>query len=297
MSEEELLKGTDAKCPSCSSKNFRKEEDILDVWFDSGVSHEAVLSSGNYKDLEFPADLYLEGSDQHRGWFQTSLIPSVALKDEAPYKNVLTHGFVVDGQGKKMSKSLGNVISAEQMINKYGADVLRLWIASSDYKEDIRVSDEILKGLSDAYRKIRNTIRFLLGNIGGFDHKKVLQFKDMQEIDKYALSRLQDLSTQVSAAYESYEFHKAASSINNFCTVFLSGFYLDALKDILYCNKVDSIERISAQSAMLEICSVLIRLVVDTFFYGGRSLKEILKVVPDAPKSVFLADFLLLTAR
>lgn len=292
MSEEELLKGTDAKCPSCSSKNFRKEEDILDVWFDSGVSHEAVLSSGNYKDLEFPADLYLEGSDQHRGWFQTSLIPSVALKDEAPYKNVLTHGFVVDGQGKKMSKSLGNVISAEQMINKYGADVLRLWIASSDYKEDIRVSDEILKGLSDAYRKIRNTIRFLLGNIGGFDHKKVLQFKDMQEIDKYALSRLQDLSTQVSAAYESYEFHKAASSINNFCTVFLSGFYLDALKDILYCNKVDSIERISAQSAMLEICSVLIRLVAPILsFTAEEAWKEILKVVPDAPKSVFLADF------
>lgn len=292
MSEEELLKGTGAKCPSCQSVNLRKEEDILDVWFDSGISYEAVLSSGNYQDLEFPADLYLEGSDQHRGWFQTSLIPSTAVKGEAPYKNVLTHGFVVDGQGKKMSKSLGNVISAEQMINKYGADVLRLWIASSDYKEDIRISDEILKGLSDAYRKIRNTIRFLLGNIGGFDPKKALRFQDMQEIDKYALSRLQDLSTQVAAAYESYEFHKAANSINHFCAVFLSGFYLDALKDTLYCNKTDSAERISAQSAMLEICSVLIRLVAPILsFTAEEAWREILKALPESPESVFLADF------
>ncbi len=289
---EELLKGTDAKCPSCHSANFRKEEDILDVWFDSGVSYEAVLSSGNYKDLEFPADLYLEGSDQHRGWFQTSLIPCVALKETAPYKNVLTHGFVVDGHGKKMSKSLGNVISAEQMVNKYGADVLRLWIASSDYREDIRISDEILKGLSDAYRKIRNTIRFLLGNIGDFNSKNAVKFKDMQEIDKYALSRLQELITQTSSAYESYEFHKAANSINNFCTVFLSGFYLDALKDILYCDKKDSAQRISAQSAMFEICAVLIKLVAPILsFTAEEAWKELSKIVADAPKSVFLADF------
>ncbi len=160
MSEEELLKGTGVKCLLCNSANFKKEEDILDVWFDSGVSYEAVLSSGNYKDLEFPADLYIEGSDQHRGWFQTSMIPSVALKGKTPYKNVLTHGFVVDGHGKKMSKSIGNIVSSEQLINKYGADVVRLWIASSDYKEDIRISDEIIRGLSDTYRKIRNTIRF-----------------------------------------------------------------------------------------------------------------------------------------
>lgn len=292
VSEEEILKGIDAKCPSCQSKNLRKETDILDVWFDSGVSHEAVLSAGNYKDLEFPADLYLEGSDQHRGWFQTSLIPSVAVKGTAPYKNVLTHGFVVDGQGKKMSKSIGNVISAEQMINKYGADVLRLWIASSDYKEDIRISDEILKGLSDSYRKIRNTIRFLLGNISDFDIAKALEFKDMQEIDKYALSRLQDLTSMVSAAYESYEFHRAASSISNFCTVFLSGFYLDALKDTLYCNKVDDKERISAQSAMVEICSVLIRLIAPILsFTAEEAWKEIKKILKDAPESVFLADF------
>ncbi|MDR1695118.1 MAG: isoleucine--tRNA ligase [Endomicrobium sp.] len=292
LSEEELLKGTDASCPSCHSKNFRKEEDILDVWFDSGVSYEAVLSAGNYKDLEFPADLYLEGSDQHRGWFQTSLIPSAAIKGVAPYKNVLTHGFVVDGQGKKMSKSLGNVISSEQLINKYGADIVRLWIASSDYREDIRISEEIIKGLSDAYRKIRNTIRFLLGNIGDFDVKNALHFKDLREIDKYALSRLQDLINATAAAYESYEFHKAATAINNFCTVFLSGFYLDALKDILYCDPKNSPERISAQSAMFEICSVLIRLTAPILsFTADEAWKEIVKISPSSAKSVFLTDF------
>ncbi|MDR2191910.1 MAG: isoleucine--tRNA ligase [Endomicrobium sp.] len=298
LGEAELLKGLDVKCPSCGSINFRKEEDILDVWFDSGVSNEAVLSSGNYKDLEFPADLYLEGSDQHRGWFQTSLIPCAAIKETAPYKNVLTHGFVVDGQGKKMSKSLGNFISAEEMLKKYGADVLRLWIASSDYREDIRVSDEILKGLSDAYRKIRNTIRFLLGNLYGFDAGKALAYKDLQEIDKYALSRLQDLSSQVSAAYESYEFHKAASSVNNFCAVFLSGFYLDALKDTLYCERPCAKERISAQTAMYEICSVLIRLIAPILsFTAEEAWKEMIKIDSSLPKSVFLTDFPITNSR
>ena len=292
MSAEELLDGTDAKCPSCQGKNFRKEEDILDVWFDSGVSSEAVLSSGNYSDLEFPADLYLEGSDQHRGWFQTSLIPAVAIKGAAPYKNVLTHGFVVDGHGKKMSKSIGNTIPPEQIIAKYGADVLRLWVASSDYREDIRISDEILKGLSDSYRKIRNTIRFLLGNAGGFETEQALPFKDMQEIDKYALSRLQNLINQCTAAYESYEFHKAVNAINNFCIVFLSGFYLDALKDILYCDSQKSKPRVSAQSAMLEICSVLIRLISPILaFTSEEAWKEMVKLTPGLPKSVLLTDF------
>jgi len=292
MSEEELLAGVGAKCPSCGSKNFRKEEDILDVWFDSGASQEAVLSSGNYKDLEFPADLYLEGSDQHRGWFQTSLILAGATKGEAPYKNVLTHGFVVDGEGKKMSKSLGNFISAEDMIKKYGADILRLWIASSDYREDIRISDEIIKGLSDAYRKIRNTIRFLLGNVGDFDYKKAVAYDNLQEIDKYALYRLQDLISQTSAAYETYEFHKAAGAINNFCTVFLSGFYLDALKDTLYCDAKDSKERLSAQTVMLETCSAIIRLAAPILsFTSEEAWEEIIKIIPSSEKSVFLADF------
>lgn len=292
MSAQELLEGTGAKCPSCEGSRFRKEEDILDVWFDSGVSSEAVLAGGNYKDLEFPADLYLEGSDQHRGWFQTSLIPAVAVKGTAPYKNVLTHGFVVDGQGKKMSKSVGNTIAPEKIISKYGADVLRLWVASGDYREDIRISDEILKGLSDAYRKIRNTVRFLLGNTGDFSSLKAVPFKNMQEIDKYALSRLQDLISGVIAAYESYEFHKAVNAVNNFCVVFLSGFYLDALKDSLYCDRADFPVRISAQSAMLEICSVLVRLISPVLsFTAEEAWKELVKLTPEMPPSVFLADF------
>jgi isoleucyl-tRNA synthetase len=298
MNEEELLKGTNAKCFSCGAISFTKEEDILDVWFDSGISCEAVLSSKNYKDLAFPADLYLEGSDQHRGWFQTSLIPSVAVKTAAPYRNVLTHGFVVDGHGKKMSKSLGNFISNEQLINKYGADVLRLWIASSDYKEDIRVSDEIIKGLSDTYRKIRNTVRFLLGNIGDFNVKKVLTFKEMQEIDRYALSKLQRLISSTVAAYKSYEFHRAISAINNFCTVFLSGFYLDVLKATLYCDKRESKERISAQSAMFEICSVMIRLVSPILsFTAEEAWNELKKLDSNLVWSVFLSDFPIMNSK
>jgi isoleucyl-tRNA synthetase len=298
MNEEELLKDTGAKCLSCNSANFKKEEDILDVWFDSGVSYEAVLSSGNYKDLEFPADLYIEGSDQHRGWFQSSMIPSVALKGKMPYKNVLTHGFVVDGHGKKMSKSIGNIVSSEQLINKYGADVVRLWIASSDYKEDIRISDEIVRGLSDAYRKIRNTIRFLLGNVGDFDLKKALPFEYMQETDKYALSMLQQLISDVITAYEGYEFHKVAAAIGNFCTVFLSGFYLDALKDILYCGKKDGIERKSAQSAILEICSVIIRLISPILsFTAEEAWIELTKLLHDVPRSIFLSDFPVTNSR
>ncbi|MDR2395157.1 MAG: isoleucine--tRNA ligase [Endomicrobium sp.] len=292
MSEEELLANTNATCSVCQSSSFLKEEDILDVWFDSGVSYEAVLSSGNYKDLEFPADLYLEGSDQHRGWFQTSLIPSVALKGTAPYKNVLTNGFVVDGHGRKMSKSTCNGISSEELISKYGADIVRLWIASSDYKEDIRISDEIIKGLSDSYRKVRNTLRFLLGNLGDFRLDKSLTFENMQEIDTYALSKLQHLISVVSSSYESYEFHKAATAINNFCAVFLSGFYLDVLKDILYCNKKDSIERASAQSAMFIICSIIIRLVAPILsFTCEEAFKELKRIDPSLPESVFLSDF------
>jgi isoleucyl-tRNA synthetase len=292
MSEKDLLSGSDIKCENCNGKNFRKEQDILDVWFDSGSSYEAVLASGTYKDLTFPADVYLEGSDQHRGWFHTSLILSVAQKGQAPYKNVLTHGFVVDGQGKKMSKSANNGIESEKLIKQYGADILRLWVASSDYREDIRISDEILKGLSDSYRKIRNTIRFLLGNLNGFDMSKKVAFENMQEIDKYALSRLQDLIAQSDTAFDKYEFHKAAWAINNFCAVFLSGFYLDALKDILYCDKPDSLKRISAQSAMFEIVCVLTKLIAPILaFTAQEAWSQIGKIAPEAKESVFLQDY------
>ncbi|MDR1401016.1 MAG: isoleucine--tRNA ligase [Endomicrobium sp.] len=293
MSEKDLLKGADVKCSMCNSKSFKKEEDILDVWFDSGTSYEAVLSSRNYKDLDYPADLYLEGSDQHRGWFQSSMIPSVAVKGEVPYKSVLTHGFVVDGEGKKMSKSLGNVVSSKQLVSKYGADIVRLWIASSNYKEDIRISEEIIKGLSDTYRKIRNTIRFLLGNISDFDIEKVLSFKDMSEIDKYASSNLQQLISSVASAYEKYEFCRAMTLISNFCTVFLSGFYLDVLKDILYCDKKYVKDRMSAVSAMFGICSAIIRLISPVLsFTAEEAWREIQKLThKQQHESVFLADF------
>ena len=292
LDEKELLEGMNAKCGKCGGKNFKKETDILDVWFDSGSSFEAVLISGNYEGAQFPADLYLEGSDQHRGWFHTSLILSAAKTETAPYKSVLTHGFVVDGQGRKMSKSLGNGVESEQLIKRYGADILRLWTASSDYREDIRISDEILKGLSDSYRKIRNTLRFLLGNLNGFSPKQAIAFKDLQEIDKYALSRLQDFIEQCRSAFDKYEFHKAASAANNFCAVFLSGFYLDAQKDILYCGAKEDKKRLSAQSAMFEILNCLTRLIAPILsFTAEEAWKEIRKLSPDLAESVFLAGY------
>ena len=264
----------------------------MDVWFDSGVSSEAVLSSGNYDSLEFPADLYLEGSDQHRGWFQSSLIPAVAIKGKAPYKAVLTHGFLVDGQGKKMSKSLGNGLDPLQIINKYGADVLRLWVASSDYREDVRISDEIIKGHTDTYRKIRNTIRFMLGNVSDITVSNIIKFVDMNEIDKYSLWKLNELIKQAQAGFENYEFHKVVKVVNDFCTVFLSGFYLDALKDILYCDKVDSIARRSAQSAMLEIVTTIVELMAPILtFTMHEAWTEIKKINKDLPEFVTLADF------
>ncbi|MFH1367726.1 MAG: isoleucine--tRNA ligase [Elusimicrobiota bacterium] len=292
-SAEELLNPLDVECGKCKHEKFRKEQDILDVWFDSGVSHEAVLASGDYKDLTWPADLYSEGSDQHRGWFQTSLLSSAALRGKAPYKNVLTHGFVVDGEGKKMSKSLGNVIASDNLIKQYGADIMRLWVATSDYKEDIRISPEILKGLADAYRKIRNTLRFLLGNISDFDPAKdAVEYSKMREIDRHALSRLHELTSEITRAYETYEFHSAAIGINKFCTVDLSGFYLDALKDTLYCDGKDWPARRSAQTALCEICSALIRMTAPVLsFTCEEAWAELRKKDAKLPASVFLADF------
>ena len=291
-SSKELMAPLDIKCKKCGAQEFRKEQDILDVWFDSGVSSEAVLASGNFEGLSWPADMYLEGSDQHRGWFQTSLIPASALRGAAPYKTVLTHGFVVDGEGKKMSKSVGNVIASDQIINQYGADLLRLWVATSDYREDIRISQEILKGLSDSYRKIRNTIRFLLGNLYDFDTKKAAAYADMREIDRHCLGQLQETIRAVTSAYETFEFHKAAGAVNNFCTVYLSGFYMDALKDTLYCEKPGSAARKSAQSAMWETCLALARMLAPILSFTAEEVwQEIRKKDPSLAPSVFLADF------
>ncbi len=255
MPLEEIL-GKNAKCPKCGFGNFKKSDDILDVWFDSGVSSFAVLKTN--ESLCFPADLYLEGSDQHRGWFQTSLIPAVALEKTPPYKSVLTHGFVVDGVGKKMSKSLGNVIVPQDIMKKYGAEILRLWVASENYQEDIRLSEEILTRLVDAYRKIRNTIRFMLGNISGFTEKDRVSYDELLDIDKWMLSKLQRLISELKTGYDNYEFHKVFRLAYNFCVVELSSFYFNMLKDRLYTFNKKSKERLSAQTVIDEIfCKLL----------------------------------------
>lgn len=246
-------------CPQCSGRTFAKENDILDVWFDSGVSHAAVLEKRPY--LRWPADLYLEGSDQHRGWFHSSLLASVGTRGRAPYRAVLTHGFVVDGQGYKMSKSLGNVIVPDEIIRDYGAEILRLWVSAEDYRDDIRISPDILKRLSEAYRRIRNTWRFLLGNLHDFDPSKdSVPYGEMEELDRFALHQLQELIEKVRRAYDRFEFHRVTHAVHNYCVVDLSAFYLDILKDRLYTSAAKSAERRSAQTALHAILTALLRL-------------------------------------
>lgn len=242
---------------SCGGTEFRKETDIMDVWFDSGSSHQAVLNKR--PELKWPADLYLEGSDQHRGWFQSSLLTGVAGVGHAPYKAVLTHGFVVDGDGRKMSKSIGNTILPEEVIQKYGADILRLWVTSADYKADIRISNDILKQLSEVYRKIRNTFRYILGNINDFNpNTDMVAYQDMEEFDRWALMRLEQVKQKVTIAYDTYEFHVLYHAVHNFCTVDLSSFYLDVLKDRLYATPAKTHLRRSAQTAMYKILHDLV---------------------------------------
>ncbi|MCX8042660.1 MAG: isoleucine--tRNA ligase [Desulfobacterota bacterium] len=246
-------------CPHCGNTTFEKETDILDVWFDSGVSHAAVLEKR--PELESPCDLYLEGSDQHRGWFQSSLLTCVGTRGRAPFRAVLTHGFVVDGKGEKMAKSKGNVISPDEVIRQYGAEVLRLWVASENYQEDMRISPDILKRLSEAYRKIRNTWRFMLGNLSDFDPAKdMVPYSDIHEIDRWALMRFNQLIRRVRAAYEQYEFHTVYHSIANFCITDMSAVYLDILKDRLYCSAAGSPERRAAQSTLYIILKGLLEL-------------------------------------
>ena len=259
------------RCDQCGGTTFTKETDILDVWFDSGVSWAAVLEKS--ADLEFPASLYLEGSDQHRGWFHSSLLTSVGNRGRAPYLSVLTHGFVVDGEGKKMSKSAGNVIAPEEVIGKLGADVLRLWVAAEDYRDDIKISDEILKRLADAYFRIRNTFRFLLGNLYDFDPAKDrVAYERIYEIDRWALHQLQRLIARVREAYERFEFHVVYHSVQNFCAVDLSSLYLDILKDRLYTFPPDSLGRRSAQTALHEIVSTLVRLMAPILSFTAEEV-------------------------
>ena len=254
----ELL-SADTTCKNCGGKRFVKETDILDVWFDSGVSHAAVLEQRPY--LRWPADLYLEGSDQHRGWFHSALLTAVGTRNHAPYDAVLTHGFVVDAEGRKMSKSIGNVISPSEVIEKYGAEILRLWVSASDYREDIRISDNILKQLTDAYRRIRNTSRFMLGNLNDFDpDKDGVAYGAMPEIDRFALHKLQALVEKGRQAYDLYEFHVIYHALYNYCTLDLSAFYLDILKDRLYTSPPESIERKSAQTVLHMTLDAIARL-------------------------------------
>ena len=245
-------------CSKCGRKDLKKGEDILDVWFESGSSHLSVLLENEA--LAFPADLYLEGSDQHRGWFQSSLLVSMGVSGKAPYKEVLTHGFIVDGEGRKMSKSTGNVISPFDVMKQYGADILRLWVVSSDTSDDIRISQDNLQRLSDGYRKIRNTFKFLLGNLNGFDAKKeALSYDELLEVDQWALSKLEGLKEEAMAGFESYELHRVYHAVYNFCVRELSSFYLDVLKDRLYTDPRASTSGRSCRTALHEILSTLVR--------------------------------------
>ena len=283
--EEILPQGT--KCPKCGGTHFRKESDIMDVWFDSGSSHAAVCKTR--PELAWPADMYVEGSDQHRGWFQSSLLTSVATEGKAPYRAVLTHGYVVDGEGRKMSKSVGNTVAPQEVIAQYGADIIRLWAASSDYKADIRISKEILKQLSEVYRKIRNTIRYILGNTNDFNYETdKVEFKDMLELDRWALMHMQLLKKEVSAAYESYDFHVLYHAIHNFCSVEMSSYYLDILKDRLYAYKADSFERRSAQTAMYEIMLDLVVMIAPVLSFTMEEVWQFMKKPASMPESVFM---------
>jgi isoleucyl-tRNA synthetase len=247
------------RCARCGGTDFRKETDILDVWFDSGCSHAAVLETR--PELRWPAEMYLEGSDQHRGWFHSSLLEAVGTRGAAPYRTVITHGFFVDGEGRKMSKSLGNVISLDDLLPKYGAEILRLWVAAEDYTEDIRVSWEILERLSDAYRRIRNTYRFLLGNLGDFDPARHRQsYARLDEVDRWILDRLARLIARVTRAYEEYQFHTVFHAVQTFCAVDLSAQYLDIIKDRLYTAAADDPARRAAQTACYDIFGALTRL-------------------------------------
>lgn len=281
-------------CIKCGSTEFEKEEDILDVWFDSGVSHAAVCEKR--EELRSPADLYLEGSDQHRGWFQSSLLTSTGTRGRAPFKGVLTHGYVVDGQGKKMSKSVGNVVVPSEVIDKYGAEILRLWVASEDYRDDIKVSDEILRQISDSYRKIRNTIRYFLGNLEDFQPQNhSVPLSDLPELDRWALAKFEELKLKVTTSYEKYEFHSIYHGLNYFCGTTMSSFYLDILKDRLYTSGTNSHLRRSAQTVLYKILDGLLRLMSPVLCFTAAEAWDSLHCIgenePLGDNSIYFAEF------
>jgi len=280
----------DFKCPHCQGKKFRKEEDIFDVWFEAGISHQAVTSKE--KSLREPADLYLEGSDQHRGWFQVSLLTSLALKERPPYLSVLTHGFTVDSQGKKMSKSLGNVIDPQDIVRSRGADILRLWVSLVDYTQDIAISEKILNFSAEIYRRIRNTSRFLLGNIFDFDPSKdAIPVEKMREIDRYILLRLQRVIKEVTENFEEFKFYKAIHLIQNFVKVELSSFYLDALKDRLYTFSRNSQERRSAQTVLYQVLVNLTKLISPILSFTSEEIWGYIQGSSREEESIFLSSW------
>ncbi len=280
IDEKELL-GADAD-------NYRKSMDVLDVWFDSGVSHECVLRAR--PELAYPADIVLEGSDQHRGWFQSSLLTSLAMNNQESYRAVLTHGFVVDGEGRKMSKSLGNVILPEEVIKTLGADVLRLWVGSIDYRNEISGSKEILARTSEAYRRIRNTARFLLANINGFDPElHLVQPADMIMLDRWMVDRARTLQKEIQDAYNSYQFHLVVQKLHNFCVSELGGFYLDIIKDRQYTMPENSVGRRSAQTALYHVVNAFVRWMAPILSFTAE---EIWQYLPGKKaESVFLTEW------
>jgi len=253
----EALAPAGLTCPHCGAARWKKETDILDVWFDSGTSFAAVVEKR--PECSFPADLYLEGSDQHRGWFHSSLLAAVGTRGVPPYRTVLTHGYVVDGEGKKMSKSVGNVVAPQEIIDKFGAEILRMWVASVDYQEDVRISDEILSRLVDAYRRIRNTCRYLLGNLDDFSAADALPTEAMLSLDRYALDLAWRSCERIGKAYDAFEFHRVFHTLHNHCVTELSAFYLDILKDRLYVEAKDGVKRRSAQTALWKMLMLLLR--------------------------------------
>ncbi|MHC4124811.1 MAG: class I tRNA ligase family protein [Planctomycetota bacterium] len=267
--------------------DLEKEENIFDVWFESGCSWHSVAKKAGWP---VPVDLYLEGSDQHRGWFQLSLLPALGAIGKEPYKAVLTHGFTVDEKGMKQSKSLGNYVNAQEETAKYGADILRLWVSSVNYQEDVRCNDELIGRTQDAYKKIRNTLRYLISNINDFTPDMSVPYQQMSEIDKWAMQQLQKLIKNVTDSYENFIFHKVFSLIYNFCTIDMSSIYMDVLKDRLYCDAADSHSRRSSQTIMLKILDRLIRMLAPILAHTAEEVWSQLKFKSSDTESIHWAE-------
>jgi isoleucyl-tRNA synthetase len=283
--DPQVLLGEDAQ-------HYRKLSDTLDVWFDSGTTHWHVMRGSHADEHAFPADLYLEGSDQHRGWFQSSLLTGCALDGRAPYKALLTHGFVVDGKGRKMSKSVGNVIYPQEVADKMGAEILRLWVANTDYSGELTISDEILKRVVEGYRRIRNTLRFLLANTDDFNPASdSVPIGQMLEIDRYAIEMVRALQVAIQADYDRYDFHHIVQSLQNFCSEELGAFYLDVLKDRLYTTAPDSLARRSAQTALWQITQTMLRLMAPILAFTTEEVWALITPkMTNASGSIMLSD-------